>query len=345
MASTSQPQHPLPASLSFEKLKILADPRRLAILRLLMAAPATLTSLGQLLGEHPAWVRHHLLSLEQAGLVLLDHTETSGGRTEKFYRAATSVLLLQATILPDYPGNKTALFMGSHDLALEAGQRFLLESQPASPHLLNLPVGSLDGLTFLRQGLCHIAGCHLLDVDSEEYNLPYVRRFFPDRSMTIVTLAERVQGLMVAPGNPLNLNSLDDLANRKLRFANRQRGSGTRLWIDRQLTRMGISVESIPGYSKEFPTHTAVAVSIQQDQADCGIGLLAAARQAGLDFQPMFHERYDLITPTENLSLPALQPLLNQVNSLLFQRMCAEMGGYETSQSGNQSEIKFAVPK
>ena len=316
----------------------------MAVLRLLMAAPGTLTGLGKMLGEHPAWVRHHLLNLEQAGLVLLDHTETAGGRTEKYYRASNSVFILQETILPEFPGHETALFMGSHDLALEAGLHLLLESQTTNTYLISMPVGSLDGLTFLRQGLCHIAGCHLLDVDSEEYNLPYVRRFFPDRPMTIITLAERQQGLMVAPGNPLNLTGLEDLANRKLRFANRQRGSGTRLWIDRQLARIGIPVESIPGYAKEFPTHTAAAFSIRQGQADCGIGLLAAARHAGLDFQAMFHERYDLVLPTENLSLPALQPLLNQVNSQVFQRICADMGGYETSQSGSQSEIRFNAP-
>jgi putative molybdopterin biosynthesis protein len=289
-------------------------------------------------------VRHHLLALEQVGLVLLDHTQTSGGRTEIFYRAASSVILLQETILPEYFGHETALFMGSHDLALEAGLQQLLESHPESPDLLCLPVGSLAGLTYLRQGLCHIAGCHLLDVDSDEYNLPYIRRFFPDRTMTVLTLAERQQGLILRQGNPLNLHSLAGLTSGEIRFANRQRGSGTRLWFDRQLARLGIPAQSIRGYGHEYPTHTAVAAVILQGRADCGIGLLAAARQVGLDFIPLFHERYDLVLPVENLSLPALQPLLNQINSKVFQRLCADMGGYETSQSGNLYEIELASP-
>jgi len=329
--------------LSFDQLKILADPRRLAVLRFLMAAPGSLTSLGKLLGEHPAWVRHHLQILVQHGLVLLDHTEFSGGRTEKYYRASASVLLLQEAILPEFPGHQAALFMGSHDLALEAGLSRLLETNPASPNLLCLPVGSLDGLTYLRQGLCHVAGCHLLDIDSHEYNLPYVRRFFPDRSVTLITLAERLQGLMVAPGNPLHLTGLENIYTRSLRLANRQRGSGTRLWLDRQLSQRAVPFNTITGYATEYLTHTAVAAAIQRNEADCGVGLQAAARQAGLDFIPLFHERYDLVLLTENLSLPALQPVLNQVNSASFQQLCAGIGGYETSLSGRQSEISLSV--
>jgi molybdate-binding protein len=344
MARTSKPTPYQPLSLSFEQLKALADPRRLAILRSLMATPGTLTSLGLALSEHPAWVRHHLLALEQARLVLLDHSVSSGGRTEKFYRAAAPVLVLQKAILPDYPGQETALFMGSHDLALETSLRAWLDPHAVQTPLVCLPVGSLDGLTALRQGLCHIAGCHLLDVEGSEYNLPYVRRFFPDREMTLITLAERQQGLMLPPGNPHRLRSLADLVQPGLRLANRQRGSGTRLWLDRQLAQLGIPVDSIGGYTREYPTHTSVATSIQQGRADCGIGLLAAARQLGLDFLPLFHERYDLVLPSENRSLPALQPLLNQVTSLAFKHLCASMGGYETRHSGSQYEVRLSTP-
>ena len=132
--------------LSFEQIKTLADPRRMKILRSLMATPGSLTSLGEAIGEHPAWIRHHLLKLEQAGLILLDHTQTSGGRTEKYYRAASPVLLLQEAILPDFLGQDSALLMGSHDLALEAWIQAWLASHETSPHVVSLPVGSLDGL-------------------------------------------------------------------------------------------------------------------------------------------------------------------------------------------------------
>jgi putative molybdopterin biosynthesis protein len=322
-------------NLSFDQLKILTDTRRLAILRRLMAAPATLSQLGEALGEHPAWVRHHLLALQGAGLVCLDHTESSAGRTEKFYRANAPVLVLQAAILPDAPGKSFSLLMGSHDLALESGMLEWMALEVPEVHLVSVPVGSLDGLTALRQGLCQLAACHLLDVDSEEFNLPYVRRFFPGREMLVYTLAEREQGLMVTPGNPHALSRLEDLATQQVMFANRQNGSGTRLWLDRKLAQLGIPGQAIQGYGRGFSTHTAVAVQVQQGLADCGIGLLAAARQAGLDFIPLFHERFDLVLPAENACQPAIQVLLERLASADFRRHAAALGGYEVSHSGH----------
>jgi putative molybdopterin biosynthesis protein len=167
---------------TFEQIKLLADPRRLDILRRLMSAPASLTQLGAALGEHPAWVRHHLKQLEAAGLVELVETRLQAGVTEKFYRARAGGLLLQQTILPEDPARPTVVFSGSHDLAVE------LLAETLAPHftILTMPVGSLDGLVSLRQNLCHLSGCHLLDADGE-YNLPFVRRFFPDRAIQIIT--------------------------------------------------------------------------------------------------------------------------------------------------------------
>jgi putative molybdopterin biosynthesis protein len=145
--------------------------------------------------------------------------------TEKFYRAA---------VLPE--GGKPAIvFSGSHDLALEK-----ISAQIADHlTLLTLPVGSLDGLVNLRQGLCQISGAHLLD-KSGEYNAPFVRHLFPDRVMDLVTLAYRTQGLMLAPGNPQGIRNAADLARASLRFINRNPGSGTRLWLDKELGRLGI---------------------------------------------------------------------------------------------------------
>ncbi len=328
------PLSPIPNP-SLSQLKLLADPRRLAILRLLMAAPASLTGLGQALGQHPARVRHHLKALEDAGLVLLERVEIDGGHVEKFYRAAAPALLLQESILPDFGSQPAALLMGSHDLALEnALVSWMADSWPHM-HVVSLPVGSLDGLTALRQGLCHLAGCHLLDVDSDEYNLPYVRRFFPGEPMLVLTLAEREQGLLTAPGNPLGLRELADLARPGVRFANRQRGSGTRLWLERRLNTLGIPADTILGYAQTWPTHTAVAQRILTNQADCAIALRAAAARAGLHFIPLFHERYDLVLSLQNASLPALQPLLQRLTSQDFRRQAEALGGYETSHSGD----------
>ncbi len=215
---------------SFDQLKLLADPRRLAILRQLMAGPASLTMLGKSLSEHPAWVRHHLKQLETAGLVELVETRVQSGVVEKFYRACASGYLVQELILPDNPTRPVIVFSGSHDLAVEILAHQLSENLD----VLILPVGSMDGLVALRQNLCNLAGTHLLDTTGE-YNLPFIRHLFPDRTMQVVTLSYREQGLMFTSGNPKAIHSLADLARPDVTFINRNTGSGTRIWFDHQL--------------------------------------------------------------------------------------------------------------
>jgi putative molybdopterin biosynthesis protein len=314
---------------SFEQIKLLADPRRLAILRLLMSAPASLTQLGEALGKHPAWVRHHLKQLEAAGLVELVETRIQSGVVEKFYRARAGGFLLQELLLPENPDHPTIVFSGSHDLALE------LMAQQLAPALdvLSMPVGSLDGLVNLRQNLCHLSGCHLLDVDGE-YNLPFVRRFFPDRSIQIVTLAHREQGLMTAPGNPKSIRGLADLAREDVTFVNRNPGSGTRLWLDRALQELGIPHTGIRGYETFVSTHTECARRVQRGEADCALGLRAAAGKFGLDFLPLFHERYDLVFPQELEG--RLDPILNTLQTSAFRLSVEALTGYETKHTGEQ---------
>ncbi|MFH1907185.1 MAG: substrate-binding domain-containing protein, partial [Chloroflexota bacterium] len=232
-------------------------------------------------------------------------------------------------VLPQDTNRTTVIFSGSHDLAIErlAGQ--------ISPHLnmLTLPVGSLDGLVALRQGFCHLSGCHLLDKDGE-YNVPFVRRFFPDRSTSLFTLAHRQQGLLLAPGNPKGIRGVADLAQPDATFINRQRGSGTRLWLDARLHELGISGEQIRGYENVVPTHTECALAVQRGEADAALGLQAAARQHGLDFIPMFHERYDLTVPQEQIH--TVLPILDYLQSGDFRREVASLSGYDTTHTGEQ---------
>jgi len=314
----------------YEQLKLLADSRRLAILRLLMAAPASLTGLGQALGETPAWVRHHLKKLEDAGLVEIAEVRVTSGVTEKFYRARASALLLQQIILPDFPGRPALILSGSHDLAVE----LLARALAGTLSLLTLPVGSLDGLVALRQGLCHLTGAHLYDAATSEYNTSFVRHFFPDRATELVTLAHREQGLMLAPGNPKQIRGLADLVRPEVTFVNRQRGSGTRLWLDHELGRLGLSGARIHGYDREVRTHTECAGLVAQGRADTALGLHAAARQQGLDFIPFFFERYDLILPQEQVE--ALHPLLDTLQTGAFRRDVESLDGYDTTHTGEQ---------
>jgi molybdate-binding protein len=313
---------------TFDRIKLLADARRLEILRLLMAAPATLTHLARSLRQSPAWVRHHLLALESADLVEVSEVRKTGKVTEKYYRARADALLLQEIILPKT--RKPAIILsGSHDLALEDIADHL------SKHvvLLSLPVGSLDGLVNLRQGLCQISGAHLLD-ESGEYNTPYVRRLFPDRDMEVVTLAGRTQGLMLAAGDPKSIRKMNDLARPNVRFVNRNPGSGTRLWLDGELKRLGVLPERINGYERAVRTHTEAAALIETGKADAALGLQAAAHQHGLDFIPLFEERYDLVLPREQEKL--LAPFLDYIQTADFRRALDSLTGYNTSHSGEQ---------
>lgn len=316
-----------------EQLKIVADTRRMAILKLLMVQPETLTSLGKHLGEHPARVRHHLIKLEEAGLVELVDTQVVRGFTEKYYAAAAQAFTLNEIILPENAGTETILVLGSHDLALEILAQEYGKNHPA---MLAFAVGSLNGLIALRQGNAHIASCHLLDAQSGEYNTSYVRHFFPDQAMRLITLAQREQGLLVAPGNPLQINSLEDLQRKGLRLINRNTGSGTRIWLDQQLSKLDIPPDSISGYTREVRTHTAVAETLARGSADLGIGLQAAAKQYGLDFIPLFDERFDLVLPQSLLTTPKLQPVLNRLQSSELRQKIRALTGYHTDQTGNE---------
>jgi len=313
---------------AFEQIKLLADSRRMVILRLLMAQPATLTQLAHALRRSPAWIRHHLQVLEGARLVELAEVRTSGTVTEKFYRARAGAFLLQKMILPK--GRKPAvIFSGSHDLALEGIAGHLAPRLT----LLNLPVGSLDGLINLRQGLCQLSGAHLLDPGGE-YNTPFVRHLFPDRSVELITLANRTQGLMLAPGNPGSIRKIEDLACRNVRFVNRNPGSGTRLWLDCELGKRGMDLARVQGYKREVKTHSEAATLIERGRADVALGLQAAADQHGLDFIPLFEERYDLVLLRENET--SLAPLLDYLQTAAFRHELNSLRGYNSAHSGEQ---------
>jgi putative molybdopterin biosynthesis protein len=320
----------------FEHLKVLSDARRLAILRLLMSAPATLSQLGQALGEHPAKVRHHLKLLERAGLIELVDQRVARGFVEKYYSARAGAYMLQQLVLPAAADSRTVTILGSHDLALEAMAHRLQDDPHTPSSLYVLPVGSLEGLMGLRQGLATVAGCHLLDPESGEYNLTYVRHFFPERSVSLVTLAHREQGLLTAPGNPKGIHDVVDLARPDVRLVNRNPGSGTRIWLDRSLRAHGIYPEDLRGYENEVRTHTLLAQAIQAGKADAGLGVRAAANQLGLGFTPLFEERFDLIVPTGQLEAATLRPLFDLLASGDFRRLIAALPGYRTDQTGSQ---------
>ena len=313
---------------SFDKIKLLADSRRMDILRLLMATPATLTQLARTLKQSPAWVRHHILALESADLVEISETKRTGKVTEIYYRSKADAYLLQEIVLPKSK-KPSVIFSGSHDIAIEG----IAEHLTKHMNILSLPVGSLDGLVNLRLGVCQISGSHLLD-ESGEYNTPFVKHLFPEGNMEIVTLAYRTQGLILTKGNPKGIKKIVDLARDNVRFVNRNAGSGTRLWLDAELRKQKIPVEKITGYEISVKTHSEAASLIEAGQADVSLGLQAAAHQHGLDFIPLFEERYDLILPREQEE--TLNPLLDYIQTADFRQLLNSLSGYNTAHSGEQ---------
>ncbi len=320
----------------YEDLKVLADARRLTILRLLMSKPATLSQLGDQLGEHPARVRHHLKALEAAGLVELVETRLVRGFVEKYYQARARSFLLQELILPDWLDREVVPVLGSHDMALEKLARHLRDQEPGPVELMVLPVGSLEGLIALRQGAAQIAGCHLLDTTSGEFNLPHVRHLFPDREVRLFTLAHRSQGLILPQGNPKNIQALEDLTRTDMKFINRNPGSGTRLWLDSKLKKNGIPTDKVQGYTHNVRTHTQVAQAVNRGDVDIGLGIEAAALLYDLDFIPLFQERFDLVISGESMGERRLLPMFEHLESAEFRREVDGLGGYDTAQTGDQ---------
>ena len=197
-------------------------------------------------------------------------------------------------------------------------------------------VGSLGGLVALRDGLCHVAGSHLLDPATGEYTLPYIDRVLPGREVAVVRLVHREQGLIVAPGNPHGIGGIEDLARSGIRYVNRQRGAGTRVLLDHELAHRGIAADAISGYTREEHTHLAVAAAVAAGRVDAGLGVLAAARAFGLDFVPVTREPYDLVLDAGTLGDAVLAPLWALLEDPSFKVSVEALGGYGTEEMGRR---------
>ena len=225
---------------------------------------------------------------------------------------------------------RTIVAIGSHDPVLDLAASLLRARDPAQT-LVSGPVGSLGGLVALRDGLCHVAGCHLLDPATGRYTLPWIERVMPGRPVAVVRLVHREQGLIVARDNPLGLTGLEDLG--RVRYVNRQRGAGTRVLLDHELERRGIAVGAVDGYEREEPTHLAVAAAVAAGRADAGLGVMAAARAFGLGFVPVAREPFDLVmAPGE----PAVAPLLALLADADFRAQVMALGGYSVDETGRR---------
>ncbi len=227
----------------------------------------------------------------------------------------------------------TIVIIGSHDNTLDllADE---IRRKGSRLRISSANVGSLGGLIALRKGSCHMAGSHLLDAETGEYNLSYIRRYLKGLRVSVFHLVRREQGLIVPRGNPQNIKGIEDLPGSRLRFVNRQPGSGTRVLFDYKLRQLETDPSTIRGYDHEEFTHMAVAVDILSQIADCGMGIFAAAKALNLDFIPIEREQYDLVVPSSVVGEPRIQGLLEVVRSSHFRRRVRSLGGYDPSRSG-----------
>ncbi len=229
----------------------------------------------------------------------------------------------------------TVVMVGSHDLTLDILANLLGKYSPPvffSSH----PVGSLGGILAIKNGICHMAGIHLLDPDTGEYNFPYIRNYLKGMEVRLINLVYREQGLIVQKGNPKGIKGLSDLFRKDIPFINRQKGSGTRILLDHSLKTLSLEPGQIQGYEKEEFTHMAVASTVASGKTDAGLGILSAAKAMNLDFIPIAKERYDLIIPSIYFEDEKIQRVIEVIRSKEFKEAVLQMGGYDVSKTGDE---------
>lgn len=227
--------------------------------------------------------------------------------------------------------DQTIFCIGSHDVLLDLLAQFLSKK---NRRFVSANVGSQGGLVALRRGEAHLAGSHLLDPDSGDFNLRYIQEYLPGIKVRVIGFVHRQQGLMVKSGNPKRIKDLGALKRDDVTFINRQRGAGTRVLLDFNLKGLGIDASQVKGYDDEEYTHLGVAAAVSSGRADCGMGIPAAAHALDLDFVPLFSERYDLIIPIQFAESSLMTPLFEVINSQEFKNEVNQLPGYDTDIMG-----------
>ena len=227
----------------------------------------------------------------------------------------------------------TVVVIGSHDPLLdELGDLLHLADQ--SVYMSSSHVGSMGGVMAVRRGEAHAAGCHLLDTATGRYNLSFIKKYFPNGGVKLVRCVGRQQGLMVAKGNPLNIQEFSHIAREGIRYVNRQKGSGTRILTDYLCKKDKVDTDGIYGYDREELTHNSVAVQIASGSADAGMGIYSAAKLYDLDFIPLCVEEYDLLIPDHAWDTPQVRQMIEILKSKAFKDKILAMGGYTLDAPG-----------
>ena len=232
----------------------------------------------------------------------------------------------------------TLVVIGSHDPLLDE-LADLIHRDDRRLYLSSSHVGSMGGIMAVRRGEAHAAGVHLLDAETGEYNLSFIRKYFPNGGVYLVRCVGRQQGLMLQKGNPLGITSFADIARDGVRYVNRQKGSGTRVLMDYLCDKHGVDRDRIYGYEREELTHNSVAVQIAGDSADAGMGIYSTAKLYDLDFLPICVEEYDLLIPENAWDTRMVRQLIQTLQSDAFRARIEAMGGYTLDRPGELIDV------
>ncbi len=189
-------------------------------------------------------------------------------------------------------------------------------------------------LTWLSEGKVHIAGSHLEDPKTGEFNLPFLRKEFPGEDFNVFTFARWEEGLVLSPGNPKNIQKVEDLARKNVKFVNRERGSGSRGLIEKLLEKAGMDARKVQGDDRIAYGHLAAAYCVVAREADVCLATRSAAQAFGLDFIPLHSERYDLVMRRKTSDLPAVKAFLDVLQRATLRRKLEVLAGYDTSETG-----------
>lgn len=219
------------------------------------------------------------------------------------------------------------------DMSLDILARHLEQANPGMRPLRS-QAGSLEGLIGLFKGEADVASTHLLDGDTGEYNLPYIRKLLVGFPYIVVNLLSRQAGLYTAKGNPLALRAWSDLARPGLRIACREPGSGARVLLDEQLRLHGLKPAGLAG-GRVLTNHLSVAAAVASGEADLGVGTeRAASIVGGVDFVPLIQERYDLVIVKKPQNAAWISSLLDIVRSAAFRQELGAIAGYDLTDTG-----------
>ena len=262
------------------------------------------------------------------------------GRKVRFTESYVKAFMNQSQAGSD--GQKSALPDGvqTNNGFVICGQDIILDVLSNYMRSYDIPamrafIGSYDGLMLLYKNKVNVASSHLWDSETDEYNIPYIKRLLPGTPALVIHLTYRMQGLYVRKGNPKNIKGWEDFRRDDITMINREYGAGSRVLLDENLKLLDILGSSIKGYATEGQTHLAVASSVSGGEADAAVGIEKIARQVdNIDFIPLKKERYDLVVKKEHIDSHEIRTMMNIINSAAFKQEFANIGGYDTSGIG-----------